>query len=166
MELLFLRFHYLYLFHTRPLETQVEAVVRKWADLHMVAVVTHANNGDLWIFYQTNQLLQALYTRQMGNSKRIKIWDNSLVGNTVHVKEKEPVFLLCPHFLPCHPPHPLWEGAYHWPSEMHLTTHRHTHRFSDYLNNWSSLLLLHFTSSLNPFQSNPYLQSVALCARS
>lgn len=59
------RFHYLYLLHTGPLETQVEAVVRKRADLHVVAVVTHAYDGDLGIFYQTNQLLRASDMRQV-----------------------------------------------------------------------------------------------------
>lgn len=58
-------FRHLDLFRARPLEAQVEAVVSKRADLHVVAVVAHANNGDLRIFDQTDQLLQASDKREI-----------------------------------------------------------------------------------------------------
>lgn len=65
-DLLSLRtFPYLDLLHTRPLEPQVEAVVGERADLHVVAVVTHADDGDLGAFDQTDHLLHALHIRQI-----------------------------------------------------------------------------------------------------
>lgn len=45
------------LLQPRPLEAKVEAVVGQRADLHVVAVVAHADDGDLGILDEADHLL-------------------------------------------------------------------------------------------------------------
>lgn len=45
------------LLNTGSLKPQVIAVVGQRADLLMIAVITHADDGNLWLFYQTNHFL-------------------------------------------------------------------------------------------------------------
>lgn len=46
------------LFHPGSLKPQVEAVVGQTADLRAVPVVTHADDGNLGILYQSNEFLE------------------------------------------------------------------------------------------------------------
>lgn len=41
---------YLDLFHSWPLESQIKAVVSQRADLHVVTIIAHADDGNLGIF--------------------------------------------------------------------------------------------------------------------
>lgn len=42
------------LLHPRPLEAQIEAVVGQRSDLGVVTIITHADDGNLCGFYQSN----------------------------------------------------------------------------------------------------------------
>lgn len=46
------------LFHSRPLKSQIKAVVCQWPDLGVVTIIAHADDGDFWTFDQANHLLQ------------------------------------------------------------------------------------------------------------
>lgn len=60
---------YLDLFDSRPLEAQIEAVVGQWPDLLVVAIVAHADDGNLWIFDQANHLLQEAKSQRSVSGK-------------------------------------------------------------------------------------------------
>ena len=98
---------YLYLFNSRPLETQIKTVVGQCTYLWMISIITHTYYGNFCILYQTNKFLKLgqnfsaekgkkyLLTFKIFGSPSVKFYTHTHTHTHIHTERDRHLIIIC-----------------------------------------------------------------------